>query len=81
MQAWLEFVVKRLVSRPNEVTVTPVAQGGTTHYELRVAPSDVGKLVGKHGATIKALRTLLQVGSVKQGCRCTVDIVEGPSAV
>jgi predicted RNA-binding protein YlqC (UPF0109 family) len=78
MQAWLEFVVKGLVDHPGSVTVTPVDQGGVTHYELRVAPDDVGRLVGRQGATIKALRALLQVGGAKQGRRCSVDIVEAP---
>lgn len=76
MQAWLEFVVKGLVDQPAEVTVTPVDRGGSVHYELRLAPDDVGKLVGRHGATIKALRALLQVGGARQGRRLTVDIVE-----
>lgn len=76
MQAWLAFVVKGLVDRPEAVTVTPADQGGLIHYELRVDPGDVGKLVGRQGATIKALRALLQVGAAKQGLRCSVDIVE-----
>lgn len=76
MQAWLDFVVKGLVDRPEAVTVTPADQGGLIHYELRVDPGDVGKLVGRQGATIKALRALLQVGAAKKGLRCSVDIVE-----
>ena len=76
MQTWLEYVVKGLVDRPEAVTVTPVERTGQTHYELRVDPDDVGKLVGRQGATIKAVRALLQVGAARQGRRCTVDIVE-----
>jgi predicted RNA-binding protein YlqC (UPF0109 family) len=76
MQAWLEYVAKGLVDRPEDVTVTPVDHGGATHYELRADPADVGKLVGRQGATIKALRALLQVGAARQGRRCSMDIVE-----
>jgi uncharacterized protein len=76
MQAWLDYVVKGLVDAPAAVTVTPTDKGGLTHYELRVSPADVGKLVGRQGATIKALRALLQVGAAKKGQRCSVDIVE-----
>ena len=76
MQAWLEYVVRGLVDRPEAVTVTPVEHAGQTHYELRVDPDDVGKVVGRQGATIKALRALLQVGAAHQGRRLTVDIVE-----
>jgi len=81
MQAWLEYVVKGLVDRPEAVTVTPVERHGATHYELRLDPGDVGKVIGKQGATITALRSVLQVGAARKGLRCSVDIVEeGPSA-
>lgn len=76
MQAWLEYVVRGLVDRPDAVIVTPVERNGTTHYELRLHPTDMGKVIGRKGATIHALRALLQVGSAKQGLRCSVDVVE-----
>ncbi|MEN9572871.1 MAG: hypothetical protein RL514_726 [Verrucomicrobiota bacterium] len=76
MQAFLEFVVKGLVDRPDAVTVTPVEQGGQMLFELRLHPTDVGKIIGKQGATIQAIRSLTQVGAAKRGLRCTVEIVE-----
>jgi uncharacterized protein len=76
MQAFLEYLVKGLVDRPEEVTVTPVEQNGATIYELRLNPADVGKVIGKQGSTIQAIRALLQVGSAKKGLRCSVEIVE-----
>jgi predicted RNA-binding protein YlqC (UPF0109 family) len=80
MQAWLEFVAKGLADHPGQITVTAVEQGGATHYELGAASADVGKLVGRQGATIKAIRLLLQVGGAKQGRRCSVDVIEaGPA--
>ena len=76
MQAFLEYVVKGLVSKPEDVTVTPVERVGTTVYELRMDPGDVGKIIGKQGATINAIRSLLQAGSAKKGLRCSLEIVE-----
>lgn len=76
MQAFLEYVVKGLVERPDAVTITPVERNGMTVYELRLHPIDVGKIIGRQGATIHAIRSLLQVGSAKKGVRCTVEIVE-----
>jgi predicted RNA-binding protein YlqC (UPF0109 family) len=76
MQAYLEFVVKGLVDRPDAVMVTPVERGGMTTYELRLHPTDVGKVIGRQGATIHAIRSLLQVGSARAGKRCAVEIVE-----
>ena len=76
MQAFLEYVVKGLVEYPDEVTVTPVEREGTTVYELRLNPQDVGRIIGRQGMTINAIRSLLLAGSAKKGMRCTVEIVE-----
>jgi len=76
MQEFLAYVVKGLVQNPDAVSVTPVERGGTTVYELRLDPSDVGKIIGRQGVTINAIRSLLQVGSAKKGIRCSVEIVE-----
>ena len=76
MQAFLEYVVKGLVEKPDEVSVTPVDQGDMTIYELRMNQADVGRIIGKQGVTINALRSLLTAGSAKKGLRCSVDIVE-----
>jgi predicted RNA-binding protein YlqC (UPF0109 family) len=76
MQAFLEFVVKGLVEHPDDVTVTPVEREGTTVYELRLHPQDVGRVIGRQGMTINAIRSLLLAGSAKRGLRCTLEIVE-----
>ncbi len=76
MQAFLEFVVKGLVDRPDAVNVTPVERDGITVYELRVHPTDIGKVIGKQGTTIHAVRSLLQIGAAKKAHRCTLEIVE-----
>jgi predicted RNA-binding protein YlqC (UPF0109 family) len=76
MQAFLEYVVKGLVEHPDAVTITPVERDGTTVYELRLDPQDIGKVIGRQGMTINAIRSLLLAGSAKKGLRCTVEIVE-----
>ena len=80
MQAFLEYVVKSLVDKPEAVTVTPVDRNGLTVFELRMDPADVGKIIGRQGATIHALRSLLLVGSAKKGLRCSLEIVEDQPA-
>jgi len=80
MEAFLSYVVKGLVDEPDAVSITPVQREGTTLYELRLAPVDVGKIIGRQGATIQAIRALLQVASAKKGLRCAVDIVEDTPA-
>jgi predicted RNA-binding protein YlqC (UPF0109 family) len=76
MQAFLEYIVKGLVSHPDNVTVTSVPKEGVTIYELRMHPDDVGKVIGRQGMTINAIRSLLLAGSAKKGLRCTLEIVE-----
>jgi predicted RNA-binding protein YlqC (UPF0109 family) len=76
MQAFLEYVVKGLVDHPEAVEISPADRSGVTVYELRLDPSDVGKVIGRRGNTIQAIRALMQVGAAKQGVRCTVDIAE-----
>ena len=76
MQAFLEYVVKGLVHHPADVTVTPVERDGTTIYELRLHAEDVGKVIGRQGMTINAIRSLLIAGSARKGLRCSLEIVE-----
>ena len=76
MQAYLEYVIKGLVDRPEEVTITPVDRFGMTVYELRLNPADAGKVIGREGNTIHAIRSLMQVGAAKAGQRCTLELVE-----
>ena len=76
MQEFLEYVVKSLVQHPETVSITPVERAGMTVYELRLDPADVGKIIGRQGATINAIRSLLVAGSAKKGLRCSVEIVE-----
>ena len=64
------------MQNPEAVTITPVEREGTTVYELRLDPQDVGKIIGRQGMTINAIRSLLLAGSAKKGIRCTVEIVE-----
>jgi predicted RNA-binding protein YlqC (UPF0109 family) len=81
VQAFLEYVVKGLVSHPDAVTVTPVAKDSVTIYELRMHPDDVGKVIGRQGMSINALRSLVLAGSAKKSLRCLLEIVEdGPAA-
>ncbi len=76
MQEFLEYVVKGLVQHADAVRVTPVERAGMTVYELRLDKSDVGKIIGRQGVTINAIRSLLLAGSAKKGLRCSVEIVE-----
>src|SRR5688572_400700 len=76
METFLDYVIKGLVDRPDAVTITPTERNGMTVYELRVHPTDMGKIIGRQGATINAVRALLLVGSAKRGLRCALEVVD-----
>jgi len=80
MQEFVAYVVKGLVQHPEAASVTPVERKGVTVYELRLHPSDVGKIIGRQGVTINAIRSLLLAGSAKKGLRCSLEIVEDKPA-
>jgi hypothetical protein len=76
MREFIEFIVKHLVDRPNEVQVNEVDGERIVVYELRVGQGDMGKVIGKHGRTAKSIRTLLAAASAKTGKRAVLEILE-----
>ncbi len=72
----IEFLTRALVDRPDEVEVVEVAGEKTTVYELRVGDGDLGKVIGKHGRTIRAIRTVLSAAATKQNKRAVLEILE-----
>ncbi|MDX1984794.1 MAG: KH domain-containing protein [Bryobacteraceae bacterium] len=76
MKELVEEIAKALVDIPEEVVVREVAGEQVTVLELRVAPSDLGKVIGKQGRTARAIRTLLGATGMKMNRRFTLEILE-----
>jgi predicted RNA-binding protein YlqC (UPF0109 family) len=72
----VETVAKALVDHPEEVTVTQIDEDATIVLELRVAPQDLGKVIGKQGRTARAMRTLLRAAGMKFRKRFVLEILE-----
>jgi len=72
----IEQMAKALVDKPEEVHVAEVTGERTTVYELRVAQSDLGKVIGKEGKTAKAMRAILSAAGAKLGKHCVLEILE-----
>jgi predicted RNA-binding protein YlqC (UPF0109 family) len=70
----IEVVVRALVDQPDSVVVTETERRGMSVLELRTAPGDMGKIIGRQGRTATALRTLLAVTAEKLGTRAQLDI-------
>jgi predicted RNA-binding protein YlqC (UPF0109 family) len=72
----IEFIAKALVDNPEEVEVAEVAGEQTIVLELRVAKDDLGKVIGKQGRTVKAMRAILNAASSKVRKRADLEILE-----
>ncbi|MGI6348365.1 MAG: KH domain-containing protein [Eubacteriaceae bacterium] len=68
-------IAKALVDYPDEVHVTERDEDGTILLELRVAESDMGKVIGKQGRVAQAIRTVLKAAAMKENCRVMLEIV------
>lgn len=76
MKELLTYLAKTLVRDPDQVEVTEEEVDGRTVYRLKVAPDDMGRIIGKSGKTAKAIRTLMSAAAARNDSRVTVDIVE-----
>lgn len=76
MRELIEIVAKALVDFPDKVQVNVVEGQQTTVLELRVAPEDLGKVIGKQGRTARAVRTILGAAGMKLRKRFVLEILE-----
>ena len=76
MKELLLYVAKELVDHPEAVTVTAREDGDNTVLELRVAPEDMGKVIGRQGRIAKEIRTVVKSVAQRDGKRVTVDIID-----
>jgi hypothetical protein len=75
MKGLLDAIVRPLVSDPDSIVISQVDQGHTLLLELRVAPEDMGKIIGKQGRRAQAIRTIVKARANRLGKRVIVDIV------
>ncbi len=74
MKALVEVITKALVDHPDEVVITEKVEGKTIVLEVRVAESDMGKVIGKQGRIAKAIRAVVKAAAVKEDKKVVVDI-------
>ncbi|MCC8044746.1 MAG: KH domain-containing protein [Clostridiales bacterium] len=76
MKELLEVIAKSLVEHPDEVEVTEKESGKTLVLELKVAPTDMGKVIGKQGRIAKAIRSVVKAAATKDDRKVVVDILQ-----
>jgi len=76
MKEFIEFIIKHLVDKPDEVQVNEIVGKQTVVFELRVGKGDMGRVIGRGGQTAISLRTLIAAVAAKQGKRAVLEILE-----
>lgn len=76
MKQLVETIARALVDKPEAVELKVTPQEGGALYELKVAPDDIGKVIGRDGRTVNALRTVLQHAALKKGEKARLEIVD-----
>ena len=76
MKEFLEFIVRQLVDYPDEMMLLEIPSGKTTIFKLQLRQGDVGRVIGRNGQTIHAIRALLASSAARHGQRATLEILE-----
>jgi len=78
MEEFIEFLAKLLVNHPDEIKVNRLEddEDGRERYQLYVAPSDRGKIIGRKGRTIKSIKILIGAAAAKEGRRASFEIYD-----
>ncbi len=76
MKEFLEFIVRELVEFPDEIMLSEIPSGKMTIFKLQMRQSDVGRIIGRNGQTIQAIRALLSSSAARHGQKATLEIVE-----
>lgn len=76
MRQFLEFIIRQLVEFPDEVMLSEIPQGRLTIFRIQMRQSDVGRIIGRNGQTIRSIRALLSSAAARHGQKVSLDIVE-----
>ena len=76
VKEFLEFVIRQLVEFPDEMMLSEIPSGKTTIFRVQLRQTDVGRIIGRNGQTIQAIRALLASSAARHGQRATLEIIE-----
>ena len=76
MKEFLEFVIRQLIEFPDDMVLTEIPSGRTTIFKLQLRRGDVGRVIGRGGQTIQAIRALLAGSAARHGERAILEIIE-----
>src|SRR5687767_4206468 len=77
MKQLLEYIIPNIVNHPEEVEITESTDNGNVNLTIKVNSEDTGRVIGKAGKVIKAIRQIARVIAIKQGVRVNIDVLDG----
>lgn len=78
MKKALELIVSSIVDNPKEVEINEEEQNGIVNFTIKVGKDDMGKIIGKNGKVIKAIRNVIKIPAIKNGKKIYVTLSEAP---
>lgn len=79
MKKALEYIVSQIVDDPKKVKIDEQEDQGMINFTITVAPSDMGKIIGKNGKIIRAIRNVIKIPAIKQNNKINISLSENPS--
>ena len=79
MKKALEYIISQIVDDPEKVIISEQEENGMINFSITVAPTDMGKIIGKNGKVIRAVRNVIKISAIKQNKKINVAIIESAS--
>lgn len=79
MKKALEYIIASIVELPKEVAITESEEDGIINFTIKVASSDMGRVIGKNGKVIRAIRNVVKIPAIKQNKKINISLSENPS--
>lgn len=79
MKKALEYIITQIVDEPKEVEITEQEDNGMLNFTIKVASSDMGKIIGKNGKVIRAIRNVVKISAIKQNKKINIALMESAS--
>lgn len=76
MKDSLKYILSLLTDKPNEININEVEENGIINYQVSLAKEDMGKIIGKSGKIIRAIRNVMKIPAIKQGKRINIELQE-----
>lgn len=76
MKQLLEYIIPNIVNHPEDVQIEESESGGLVNITIKTNPEDIGRVIGKSGKVIKAIRQIARILAIKQGVRVNIDVLD-----